>query len=87
MSWNGFGPEGGAALADAIATNESLVELDISGNRLDIQSAFLIAKVINDNEQLQILKVVLTYYFHIKEYADFVLNNYTPREIIQFSLL
>ena len=57
MSWNGFGPEGGAALADAIATNEALIELDISGNRLDIQSALLIAKAISTNEQLQILRV------------------------------
>ena len=58
LSWNGFGPKGGAAIADALSTNESLQELSISGNRLDVESAILIAKALKKNEELKVLKVV-----------------------------
>ena len=59
LSWNGFGPEGGVALADAIHTNGALLELDVSGNRLDCNSAVLIAKALKNNDSLQILRVSL----------------------------
>ena len=57
LSWNGLGPEGGAAIADAIKGNSSLLELDISGNRLDATSATLIAKALQVNDELRVLKV------------------------------
>ena len=57
LAWNGFGPEGGAAIADAIGANDALRELDISGNRLDGHCGFLVAKGMRKNEELQVLKV------------------------------
>ena len=44
LSWNGFGSRGGSAMADALAQNEALTELDVSGNRIDSFSAELIVK-------------------------------------------
>lgn len=57
IAWNGLGPEGGAAMADALETNSSLIELDISGNRLNADAAIKIAKSLETNETLEILRV------------------------------
>lgn len=57
LGWNGFGPEGGAAVAEIISQNDQLQELDISGNRLDINCAGQIAKALRSNETLRTLKV------------------------------
>ena len=57
LAWNGFGEEGGRAIADALAQQESLTELDISGNRISGDAAFLIAKALKTNEELRTLKV------------------------------
>ncbi len=57
VSWNGFGPETGAAIADAIANNRALLELDISGNRLDYRAAVAIGRALKRNEELEILRV------------------------------
>lgn len=65
MSWNGFGPEGGAVIADALATNNSLLEIDISGNRLNADAAVKIAKAIFSNDNLRILRVKLLLYLHM----------------------
>ena len=65
MSWNGFGPEGGAVIADALATNNSLLEIDISGNRLNAEAAVKIAKAIFSNDNLRILRVKLILYLHM----------------------
>lgn len=59
LSWNGFGPEGGAAIADALATNNSVMEIDISGNRLNADAAVKIAKSIFSNDNLRILRVFI----------------------------
>ena len=59
LAWNGFGPEGGTAIADAIGANDALRDLDISGNRLDGHSGFLIAKGLRKNEDLMYLKVII----------------------------
>lgn len=63
LAWNGFGQEGGSAIADAIGANDSLKDLDISGNRLEGYSAFLIAKGLRKNEDLATLKVVMQQIF------------------------
>lgn len=57
LAWNGFGPEGGAAIADALMTNNSLQEIDISGNRLSADVAIKVAKAIMSNDSIRILKV------------------------------
>lgn len=57
LAWNGFGPEGGAAIADALMTNNSLQEIDISGNRLSADVAIKVAKAIMSNDNIRILKV------------------------------
>ena len=57
MSWNGLGPEGGAVIADAVGVNQTLEELDISGNRLDVTTAAILARSISKNEDLKVLRV------------------------------
>ena len=59
LSWNGFGSRGGSAIADALAQNEALTELDVSGNRIDSFSAELIVKAASKNELLTVLRVSL----------------------------
>ncbi len=57
LAWNGFGPEGGLHIADVIANNQALLDLDITGNRLDFNTALAIAKSLRRNEELHVLKV------------------------------
>lgn len=54
---NGFGPEGGQALADCIKNNRALEELNISRNRLNTPNALAIAQALLQNDSLQVLKV------------------------------
>lgn len=44
-------------LADALATNASLLELDIEGNRLDMQVALVVGKALLKNDIIVTLKV------------------------------
>lgn len=57
LAWNGFGPEGGVAIADALMTNNSLQDIDISGNRLSADVAIKVAKAIMNNDNIRTLKV------------------------------
>ena len=57
MSWNGFGPEGGSAMGEALTNNNSLFEVDISGNRLNAESALKIGRVIASNDNIKTIKV------------------------------
>ena len=57
LAWNGFGPEGGVAIADVIANNAALLELDVSGNRLDYKTALAISRALRKNEELEVLRV------------------------------
>lgn len=57
LAWNGFGPEGGAAIADALVTNSALQEIDVSGNRLNADVAVRLAKAITINDSIKVLKV------------------------------
>ena len=59
LAWNGLGADGGAAIGDAIGVNETLQEIDISGNRIDAHAAMSIAKGLRKNEDLLILRVRL----------------------------
>lgn len=58
LSWNGLATQGGLAIADAMMANQSLLELDISGNRLTYEVAIKMAKVLATNDSLRILKVM-----------------------------
>ena len=44
-------------IADVIANNQALLELDITGNRLDYNTAQAISKALRRNEELHVLKV------------------------------
>ena len=44
-------------IADIININDQLQELDVSGNRLDLLSAYQIGKALKTNETLRTLKV------------------------------
>lgn len=57
LSWNGLGQEGGAAVADALMVNQALTELDLTGNRLSLDTAKRMAKVLAGNDTIKILKV------------------------------
>ena len=57
LAWNGLGLEGGAAVADALMTNQALLELDLSGNRLGLDTAKRMAKVLASNDSIRVLKV------------------------------
>lgn len=54
---NGFGPEGGACLAECIKHNGTLQELNVNGNRLNTPNAFAIGQALAVNTSLQVLKV------------------------------
>lgn len=57
LSWNGFGEQGGLALADALAANTTLKHVNISWNRLTYPVAAKLAKSLLVNESLETLKV------------------------------
>lgn len=44
LGWNGFGSSGAKALAEMIRENGTLIELDLSGNRLDAEMATVIGE-------------------------------------------
>jgi len=56
---NGFGLTGVISLATALKANSSLLELDISDNRIPIEGAAELGKVFSINDSLQVLKVRL----------------------------
>ena len=57
LAWNGLGQEGGAAVADALMSNQALLELDLTGNRLGLDTAKRMAKVLTSNDSIRVLKV------------------------------
>lgn len=57
ISWNGFGPEGGAAVGEAMVSNNALLELDVSGNRLTADTAMKMARMISSNDNIRTLRV------------------------------
>ena len=59
LSWNGLDLRGGLAIADAMTSNQSLLELDISGNRLTQEIANKFAKVLTTNDTIRVLRVSL----------------------------
>ena len=57
LRMNGFGLEGAKAMAHALIHNRTLMELDLSHNRIPLQGAIAIGKGINCNEVLVTIKV------------------------------
>lgn len=57
LSWNGFGEDGGLAIADALISNTSIKDIDLSSNRLTLAVAQRLAKALSSNETLEVLKV------------------------------
>ena len=57
LAWTGLSLDGGAAVADALMTNQALLELDMSGNRLGLDTAKRMAKVLTSNDSIRVLKV------------------------------
>lgn len=54
---NGFGLEGAKAMGHALTHNRTLLDLDLSSNRIPLQGAVLLAKGINTNDLLATLRV------------------------------
>ncbi len=54
---NGFSDEGCKAISDSLATNSTLIELDISRNRVGEKGAYFLFQGLIKNETLQILRV------------------------------
>ena len=54
---NGFGMNGAISLATALKENSSLLELDISNNRIPMEGAAHFGKIFSPNDTLQILRV------------------------------
>ena len=57
LSWNGFADDGAAVLAKALASNETLLQLDVSCNRISTDGLVLLAEGIKANRRLTVLKV------------------------------
>lgn len=57
VSFNGFGTEGAACMGQALATNRTLLELDISKNRITNIDVKVLAKQLKSNDTLEVLKV------------------------------
>ena len=60
LAWNGFGYEGCAALARALHVNRTLVELDLTSNRIHTPALLELTKGLVLNNTLEILKVKST---------------------------
>jgi len=54
---NGLSDEGARLVGEALATNENLQELNISGNRISIEGANHIARALEKNTTLLTLRV------------------------------
>ena len=57
LSWNGFEDDGARALGDAFRGNNTLTELNIRNNRISTVGAAHIARGLEGNNTLEILKV------------------------------
>ena len=57
LAMGGLSSAGAAAIAALLTTNSTLRELDVTGNRIDNRGAVLIARAMQDNETLHVLKV------------------------------
>ena len=57
FGYNGLGNEGALAVGDCLRNNNILTELDITCNRITLDGAIAIAKGLDTNENLRILKV------------------------------
>lgn len=54
---NGFGLPGAHSLALALKENRTLLELDISNNRITMEGAGAFGKIFSVNDSLQVLRV------------------------------
>ena len=57
MAMAGLGREGAEAISKALKENRSLLELDISLNRIGLEGAKDLAKGMRENDTLRILRV------------------------------
>ena len=56
---NGFSNDGLKALVAALEVNTSLLELDITNNRIDLEGCKILAKILRQNSTLETLKVCI----------------------------
>jgi Ran GTPase-activating protein (RanGAP) involved in mRNA processing and transport len=59
LSWNGFEDDGARALCDSMRVNNTLTELNIRNNRISTVGAAHIARGLEGNNTLEVLKVRL----------------------------
>ena len=69
VSWNGLGKEGCIALAKSLPKNDTLVDLDITCNRIDVVGLPFLLHGLVRNSGLERLNVSISlYYFNIIQY-------------------
>ena len=61
LSWNGFEDDGARALCDSMRVNNTLTELNIRNNRISTVGAAHIARGLEGNNTLEVLKVSTVY--------------------------
>jgi hypothetical protein len=57
MSYNGLGNPGALGFADALKVNSTLLDLDISNNRITAEGAAFIGKALEVNDTLKVLRI------------------------------
>jgi len=60
LGWNGFSKVGATMLGQALTENRTLLELDISNNRLGLTAIPLLLKGLQENDGLETLHVSCT---------------------------
>ena len=58
LSWNGFSDKGSKAVSAALCKNSTLMEIDLSSNRITEEGIVYLTKAFPRNTTLEILKVV-----------------------------
>jgi len=58
LSWNGFADEGAAAVGESLRENNTLIDLDLSNNRISTEGALALSKGLQINNTLKILRFV-----------------------------
>lgn len=57
ISWNGFAVQGAKGLGRALVENRTLLQLDVSNNRLEAKAVGELLKGLKQNDSLDSLKV------------------------------
>ena len=83
LKMNGFGADGAKVMAHALMHNRTLMNLDLSSNRIPIAGAVALGKGINSNEILTHIKVsLLIFVVNLFRVSCTLLVNVTSRRVL-----